>query len=66
MSYQKILYQHIPIESNMVQLGEYIQIISAIIYATSLGLTIFQISAMRKSMLIQNMQQTYATTTQNL
>jgi hypothetical protein len=50
----------------MVQLGEYIQIISAIIYATSLGLTIFQISAMRKSMLIQNMQQTYATTTQNL
>jgi hypothetical protein len=66
MSYQKILYQHIPIESNMVQLGDYIQIISAIIYATSLGLTIFQISAMRKSMLIQNMQQTYATTTQNL
>ena len=50
----------------MVQLGEYIQIISAIIYATSLGLTIFQISAMRKSMLVQNMQQTYATTTQNL
>jgi hypothetical protein len=52
MSYQKILYQHIPIESNMVQLGEYIQIISAIIYATSLGLTIFQISSMRRTILI--------------
>lgn len=50
----------------MVQLGEYVQVISPIIYASALIVSILQFSAMRKGMFIQSMQQTYATTTQGL
>jgi hypothetical protein len=50
----------------MIQLGEFLQIISPIIYAGTLVLSIIQFSSMRKNMLVQNMQQTYATTTQSL
>lgn len=50
----------------MVQLGEILQIISPVIYAGALVLSIIQFSSMRKNMLVQNMQQTYATTTQAL
>ncbi|MFL6321143.1 MAG: hypothetical protein ACJ72Q_11765 [Nitrososphaeraceae archaeon] len=51
---------------NMVQLGEYIQIISPIIYGGALIVSILQFSAMKKSMSSQSVQQTYATTTQVL
>ena len=50
----------------MVQLGEYIQIISPIIYGGTLIVSILQFSAMKKSMFSQSVQQTYATTTQVL
>jgi hypothetical protein len=50
----------------MVQLGEYIQIISPIIYGGALIISILQFSAMKKSMFSQSVQQTYATTTQLL
>ena len=50
----------------MVQLGEYIQIISPIIYGGALIVSILQFSAMKKSMSSQSVQQTYATTTQVL
>ena len=50
----------------MIQLGEFLQIISPVIYAGALVLSIIQFSSMRKNMLVQNMQQTYATTTQAL
>jgi hypothetical protein len=50
----------------MVQLGEILQIISPVIYAGALILSIIQFSSMRKSMLVQNIQQTYASTTQAL
>lgn len=50
----------------MVQLGEYIQIISPIIYGGALIVSILQFSAMKKSMSTQSVQQTYATTTQVL
>lgn len=40
--------------------------ISPVIYAGALILSILQFSSMRKSMVIQSMQQTYATTTQAL
>lgn len=50
----------------MIQLGEFLQVISPVIYAGALVLFILQFSSMRKSMLVQNMQQTYATTTQAL
>jgi hypothetical protein len=50
----------------MIQLGEFLQMISPVIYAGALVLSILQFSSMRKSMLVQNMQQTYATTTQAL
>jgi hypothetical protein len=52
--------------NNMVQLGEYIQIISPIIYGGALIVSILQFSAMKKSMSSQSVQQTYATTTQVL
>ena len=50
----------------MVQLGEYIQIISPIIYGGALIVSILQFSAMKKSIFSQSVQQTYATTTQVL
>jgi hypothetical protein len=50
----------------MIQLGEFLQVISPVIYAGALVISILQFSSMRKSMLVQNMQQTYATTTQAL
>ena len=50
----------------MIQLGEFLQVISPVIYAGALVLSILQFSSMRKSMLVQNMEQTYATTTQAL
>lgn len=50
----------------MVQLGEYIQIISPIIYGGALIISILQFSAMKKSMFSQSVHQTYATTTQLL
>jgi hypothetical protein len=50
----------------MVQLGEFIQIISPIIYGGALIVSILQFSAMKKSMFSQSIQQTYATTTQLL
>jgi hypothetical protein len=50
----------------MVQLGEYIQIISPIIYGGALIVSILQFSAMKKSIFSQSVQQTYATTTQIL
>jgi hypothetical protein len=50
----------------MVQLGEYIQIISPIIYGGALIISILQFSAMKKNMFSQSVQQTYATTTQLL
>ena len=50
----------------MVQLGEYIQIISPIIYGGALIVSILQFSAMKKSMSSQSVQQAYATTTQLL
>src|SRR5919197_2334691 len=50
----------------MIQLGEFLPAISPVIYAGALVLSILQFSSMRKSMLVQNMQQTYATTTQAL
>ena len=50
----------------MVQLGEYIQIISPIIYGGALIVSILQFSAMKKSMFSQSVQQTYATTIQVL
>ena len=50
----------------MVQLGEFIQIISPIIYGGALIVSILQFSAMKKSMSSQSIQQTYATTTQVL
>ena len=50
----------------MVQLGEYIQIISPIIYGAPLIVSILQFSAMKKSMSSQSVQQAYATTTQLL
>jgi hypothetical protein len=50
----------------MIQLGELLQIISPVIYAGALVLSIIQFSSMRKNMLVQNIQQTYATTTQAL
>jgi hypothetical protein len=50
----------------MVQLGEYFQIISPIIYGGALIISILQFSAMKKSMFSQSVQQTYATTTQLL
>jgi hypothetical protein len=50
----------------MVQLGEYIQIISPIIYGGALIVSILQFSAMKKSMSSQSVQQAYASTTQLL
>jgi hypothetical protein len=50
----------------MIQLGEILQVISPVIYAGALILSIVQFSSMRKSMLVQNIQQTYASTTQSL
>jgi hypothetical protein len=50
----------------MIQLGEFLQIISPIIYAGALLVSIAQFSSMRKNMFIQNMQQAYASTTQAL
>ena len=50
----------------MIQLGEFLQIISPVIYAGALVVSKFQFSSMRKNILVQNMQQTYATTTQAL
>ena len=50
----------------MVELGEYIQIISPIIYGGALIVSILQFSAMKKSMFSQSVQQIYATTTQVL
>jgi hypothetical protein len=48
----------------MVQLGEYIQIISPIIYGGALIVSILQFSAIKKSITSQSIQQAYATTTQ--
>lgn len=42
--------------NNMVQLGEYIQIISPIIYGDALIVSILQFSAMKKSMSSQSVQ----------
>jgi hypothetical protein len=53
-------------EQYMIQLGEFLQIISPVIYAGALVVSIFQFSSMRKNMLVQNMQQTYASTAQAL
>jgi hypothetical protein len=50
----------------MIQLGEFLQIISPVIYAGALLVSIAQFSSMRKNMFIQNMQQAYASTTQAL
>jgi hypothetical protein len=50
----------------MVQLGEFIQIISPIIYGGALMVSILQFSAMKKSMFSQSVQQTYTTTAQLL
>jgi hypothetical protein len=50
----------------MVALGEFIQIVIALIYAGTLVFTIFQFSSMRKSMFVQSVQQTYMTTMQAL
>jgi glycerol-3-phosphate O-acyltransferase len=50
----------------MVQLGDYVQIISATIYAAALLITILQFSAMRKNMFIQSVQQTYTIAMQTL
>jgi hypothetical protein len=50
----------------MIQLGEFLQVISPVIYAGALILSILQFSSMRKSMVTQSTQQTYATTTQAL
>ena len=50
----------------MVQLGEYLQVISPIIYWGALIVSILQSSAMKKSMSSQSIQQAYATTTQPL
>ncbi len=61
-----ILLVNIRVNNNkIVQLGEYIQIISPIIYGGALIVSIFQFSAM-KNMSSQSVQQTYATTTQVL
>ena len=49
----------------MVGLGEYIQVVIAVIYASTLVFTIFQFSSMRKSMFVQSVQQTYSTTMQD-
>lgn len=51
---------------NMLQLTDYTQIISPIIYGSALIVSILQFSAMRKSMFSQSVQQTYAATTQVL
>ncbi len=45
---------------------EYLQVIGAVIFASASGLSILRFSAMRKNTSIQEMQQTYATTTQSL
>jgi hypothetical protein len=50
----------------MVQLGEFLQVITPVIYGSALVLSVLQFSSMRKSMLTQSVQQTYATTTQAL
>jgi hypothetical protein len=50
----------------MVQLGEYLQVISPISYGGALIVSILQSSAMKKSMSSQSIQQAYATTTQLL
>ena len=50
--------------NNMVQVAEYIQIISPIIYGGALIVSILQFSAMKKSMSSQSVQQAYASTTQ--
>jgi hypothetical protein len=49
----------------MVGLGEYIQVVIAVIYASTLVFTIFQFSSMKKSMFVQSVQQTYSTTMQD-
>ena len=49
--------------NNMVQVAEYIQIISPVIYGGALIVSILQFSAMKKSMFSQSVQQTYTTTT---
>jgi hypothetical protein len=53
-------------KKNMVQLEDYVQIISATIYAAALLITILQFSAMRKNMSVQSIQQTYTTAMQTL
>ena len=40
----------------MIQLGEFLQVISLVIYAGALVLSILRFSSMRKSMLVQNMR----------
>jgi hypothetical protein len=50
----------------MVQLVEYIQALSPIIYGGALIVSILQFSEMKKGMFSQSVQQTYATTTQVL
>ena len=52
--------------NNMVQVAEYIQIISPVIYGGALIVSILQFSAMKKSMSSQSVQQAYASTTQLL
>src|ERR687887_111542 len=52
--------------NNMVQVAEYIQIISPIIYGGALIVSILQFSAMKKGTSTQSVQQTYASTTQVL
>jgi hypothetical protein len=50
----------------MVQLGDYFQIISPIIYGSALIVSILSFSVLKKSMFSQSVQQTYATTIQLL
>ena len=50
----------------MSQLADYAQILSLIIYGGALVVYILQLSAMRKGMFTQSIQQTYATTSQVL
>ena len=66
ISYQLDCSENVCDIKNMVQLGDYVQIISATIYAAALLITILQFSAMRKNMFIQSVQQTYTTAMQTL